>query len=479
MTDDKLFMALYLDPAAENWQDKIVIHEPLANTLSAAMIPLQSQRLEGLTGMVMSGTDAQITAFLEGLEEWDIEFELGLKANLVIMDALADRAGEFGLTVEYVQGDAEELLSEDDDVLTPEPAPEEPIVDEPAPEPEPEVEPEPEEEDELAKQRESQAGLLVGTHGVTARSLSRLMLSNLRASFEGLPIWTPAQVQEKLARVVELVNAKLPEGLFLQKTVEETDDIPVVRVLIGPNDPYTAERIGSFAFYSTQRGMEWLLKQDVGNVQFLPHQGMVPVTYYDDFEKGEKLACTLSLTDADESWAQALFQFLESQDYRRMTGQVNQVAAPQHPTLYTRSEFENFLTESKLAAESHLKKLAKAHMGVVEPVLRFGSVRVIGDTCYFTTVATLTAPLASNSEEVFQTLHATGGMQSLPHSTPRCCVASLKPGVDLLAQEITDSTRVKVLCTMAFHKDSLTNARLQNPEKQLSAWLKFGKFLGA
>lgn len=119
------------------------------------------------------------------------------------------------------------------------------------------------------------------------------------------PSWAPEAVYRKLARVVELTNAQLPPRVFLQLTGEDDDDVPVVRALVGPRDPYTAERFGSFAFYSTQRGMEWYLK-NVGPTAFVPNQGMVFVTWFEDHTRDESPILLLYLDQDDEKWANAL-----------------------------------------------------------------------------------------------------------------------------------------------------------------------------
>jgi len=147
--------------------------------------------------------------------------------------------------------------------------------------------------------------------------------ARLEASYNRL-IWTPTQVHEKLAEVVPALNEKMPKGIFLQATFEANDDVPVVRVLLGPNDPYTAERLGSFAFYSTARGMEWFVKQK-GNPMppFEPHQGTVVVTYFCDVEphNGEVLVGQINLAASLEAWCSLLttapcpaFQMMRDKD---------------------------------------------------------------------------------------------------------------------------------------------------------------------
>lgn len=124
------------------------------------------------------------------------------------------------------------------------------------------------------------------------------------------PDWAPGAVYEKLSRVVELVNAQLPPRVFLQNTGETDDDVPVVRALVGPRDPYTAERFGSFAFYSTQRGMEWYLK-NIGPANFVPNRGIVYVTWFSDRTRDETPVFELNLEQSDKTWAIALRSLFE------------------------------------------------------------------------------------------------------------------------------------------------------------------------
>lgn len=124
-------------------------------------------------------------------------------------------------------------------------------------------------------------------------------------------IWTPARVHKKLGEVVSLLNEKWEaDGVFFQPTVEKEDDVPILRVLLGPGDPYTAERLGSFAFFSTARGMEWYEKQ-FGATNFCPHEGQVFVTYFCDIKMAECEAVRLSLYDDNSAWASSITGCLE------------------------------------------------------------------------------------------------------------------------------------------------------------------------
>lgn len=126
-----------------------------------------------------------------------------------------------------------------------------------------------------------------------------------------VPVWSPYAIHNKLPAVVKHANSKLPAGIFLQPTAEITDDIPLVRVLLGPNDPYTAERIGSFAFYSTQRGMEWFNKQKLApTVIFTPQSGQVLVTYFDDKSQKETYLFNLNISDDFALWAEQILAAL-------------------------------------------------------------------------------------------------------------------------------------------------------------------------
>lgn len=134
-------------------------------------------------------------------------------------------------------------------------------------------------------------------------------LSRVEAAYDRL-VWTPTQVHKKISEVLPFLNQKMPKDIFLQATVEANDDVPVVRVLLGPKDPYTAERLGSFAFYSTARGMEWCIKQAGNPVPpFEPHKGTVVITYFCDLDpkKGEVLVGQINLSDSNEEWCRLMF----------------------------------------------------------------------------------------------------------------------------------------------------------------------------
>jgi hypothetical protein len=123
--------------------------------------------------------------------------------------------------------------------------------------------------------------------------------------------WTPARVNRKLQAVIPRVNEQLPPLVFLELTAERADDVPVVRVLAGPRDPYSAERIGSLAFYSTHRGMEWYTKS-TGMNRSVVNRNTVYVTYFEDSTQAEQPALELSLSDGDAAWAAKILELFEA-----------------------------------------------------------------------------------------------------------------------------------------------------------------------
>jgi hypothetical protein len=139
---------------------------------------------------------------------------------------------------------------------------------------------------------------------------------------------------------VPILNRSLKDlEIFVWPTIEYTDDIPILRLLSGPGDPYTAERLGSFAFFSTQRGMEWYSKQ-FGKTDFEPHSGMVFVSYFCDLSMKETPECKLSLNSTNQAWVDAILSHLKIIAKRSGEKQLNAVIAAMKSAGIRKSELE-------------------------------------------------------------------------------------------------------------------------------------------
>jgi hypothetical protein len=258
--NEQHFQSVYLDLGAKDWKKRIVFHDPVYEQETPGVVALKSLRLEETFGFVVSAPKETLKQYRDRVKAMDKDLELGKQDPEKILSKLLETAKSMGMTLNYVQSGKEGA-----------PAKETALDDK------------------------------------AIAHINRLYVSKKALAIPDLSdtAWTPSKVQDKLVRVLELINKVFPADKFLHQTAEKEDDVPIVRVLTGPRDPYTAERIGSLAFFSTQRGMEWYTKQ-FGSTDFRPHEGWVFVTYFDDAKMLEEPVGKLNLNDSDEHWSDYL-----------------------------------------------------------------------------------------------------------------------------------------------------------------------------
>jgi hypothetical protein len=110
------------------------------------------------------------------------------------------------------------------------------------------------------------------------------------------------KVHKKVSAVVSQVNTCLPEEVYLHETLSYEDEMPIIEVVLGPNDPYIVdERIGSFVFFSAERQKEKY--KEVFGSAYNPDGGKVFVAYYDDESHQESPLFCLDLDEPDYSWS--------------------------------------------------------------------------------------------------------------------------------------------------------------------------------
>jgi hypothetical protein len=243
---EEYFQSIYLNSRAEELSDVIIFHRPLFESLATGIVCLKSLRLENCLGLVLQAPKSILKTFSNKILEQDKNNELSQRPVGEIFEKLKNEALLSGIAIVYEQ------------------------------------------RPDLSETK-------------SAIDLSR---GNPRP-------WAPTLVHKKIAEIVPIINKKLEGiGIFLWPTVEYTDDVPILRVLTGPKDPYTAERLGSFAFFSTQRGMEWYSKQ-FGKTDFEPHKGHVFVTYFCDIDQKETKECQLSINSSPEEWVAELLRCMK------------------------------------------------------------------------------------------------------------------------------------------------------------------------
>lgn len=253
MATEQYYLSVYFDDRAKRWEDRLVFHDPLFESLTTGIIALKSLRLEERYGLVFQAPKAELKAFTKKAQEMDVKNHLGLQPAPKAIEFLKQIANEAGVTVVYEQkGDS---------------------------------------------RRDQKAVAAV--------------VANLSES-----IWSPYRVHKMLFELTPIMNQIMPQGLFVWPTWEIADDVPILRVLTGCGDPYTAERIGSFAFFSTQRGMEWFTKQFKGQ-NFKPHNNQVFVSYFCDPSMAETCVGEISLNAPLDAWCAVLISYLTKMDFQK------------------------------------------------------------------------------------------------------------------------------------------------------------------
>lgn len=97
------FQSVYINPTAEKWQDRIILHDPVFSDEISGVIALKSYRLEDCLGFVLSAPVSRIRYFRDKVKKADKKEEWGKLAPQVIMDRLVRLVDEIGGTITYMQ----------------------------------------------------------------------------------------------------------------------------------------------------------------------------------------------------------------------------------------------------------------------------------------------------------------------------------------------------------------------------------------
>jgi len=97
------YQSLYLDPEAEKWSQRIVLHQPVFPKEPTAVVVLQCARLEKQPGMVVSGPIQILRGFANDLKKMDEEEEWGKLEPDQIAEKIWDLASDLDLLVTYTQ----------------------------------------------------------------------------------------------------------------------------------------------------------------------------------------------------------------------------------------------------------------------------------------------------------------------------------------------------------------------------------------
>lgn len=244
---EEYFQSIYLNPTAKNYEDVIIFHRPFFESLATGIICLKSLRLEKCIGMVLQAPKSILKEFGNKILEQDKQNKISKRPLGEIFEKLKNEALTSGVSIVYEQ-------RPDLD--------ESPIKN----------------TTEDGQQRQS----------------------------------NPKKMQQKIANAVSIVNAKMEKlEIIAWPTVEYADDVPILRILSGLKNPYTAERLGSFAFFSNERGMKWYKKQ-FKESDFKPDASRVYLTYFCDVAKKETVEGALHIEDTAEKWAEHILTCLKS-----------------------------------------------------------------------------------------------------------------------------------------------------------------------
>jgi len=103
IANEQSYQSVYIDATANNWQERIVFHEPIFDDEIPGVIALKSLRLENCLGFVLAAPKNRIRYFREKTKELDAEQELGKKKPRDILKVLLSLCDEIDGTVVYIQ----------------------------------------------------------------------------------------------------------------------------------------------------------------------------------------------------------------------------------------------------------------------------------------------------------------------------------------------------------------------------------------
>ena len=100
------YQSLYLNPAAERWEDRIVFHDPIADHEMAGVAALKSLRLEKMSGLVVAGPKPQLRRVRQLVADADKAEHWGALSEQDILQRLLSCFADHDLEVVYRQGSA-------------------------------------------------------------------------------------------------------------------------------------------------------------------------------------------------------------------------------------------------------------------------------------------------------------------------------------------------------------------------------------
>lgn len=103
IANEQSFQAIYLDPDAENWKERIIFHEPVFEDEMAAVITLKSSELENLIALVIAAPLNVLRHFHELVKESDDNHSWGKDDSATIIANLVKAAKDLGATIVYEQ----------------------------------------------------------------------------------------------------------------------------------------------------------------------------------------------------------------------------------------------------------------------------------------------------------------------------------------------------------------------------------------
>lgn len=101
--NEQVFQSVYIDPIADEWQNKIVFHKEIYEHETPGVIALKSLRLEDKYGLVLAAPSSTLKEFRKYFEELDEDEHIGRLSPAQILDVLIAEAESFGITITYVQ----------------------------------------------------------------------------------------------------------------------------------------------------------------------------------------------------------------------------------------------------------------------------------------------------------------------------------------------------------------------------------------
>lgn len=103
VANEQSFQSIYLDPSTDNWQERIVFHDPIFDDEMPGVIALKSLELEDLIGVVIAAPRNVLRNFREQVKERDVNEKWGAEDAATIIAKIVKLAKEMGAVISYEQ----------------------------------------------------------------------------------------------------------------------------------------------------------------------------------------------------------------------------------------------------------------------------------------------------------------------------------------------------------------------------------------